>query len=58
VRAYLTYIVVLGHKQEPAEATMRNCHGSAVGILAINGEEDVNQALLVAPCEAPLREIE
>jgi hypothetical protein len=29
-------------KQEPTEATMRNCHGSAVGILAINGEEDVN----------------
>jgi hypothetical protein len=28
-------------KQEPAEATMRNCHGSAVGILAMNGEEDV-----------------
>jgi hypothetical protein len=28
-------------KQEPTEATMRNCHGSAVGILAINGEEDV-----------------
>jgi len=28
-------------KQEPAEATMRNCHGSAVGILAINAEEDV-----------------
>jgi hypothetical protein len=29
-------------QQEPAEATMRNCHGSAVGILAIHGEEDVN----------------
>jgi hypothetical protein len=28
-------------KQEPAEATMRNGHGSAVGILAINGEDDV-----------------
>jgi hypothetical protein len=34
-------------KQEPAEATMRNCHGSAVGILAINGEEDVNTVLRV-----------
>jgi len=34
-------------KQEPAEATLRNCHGSAVEILAIhgNGEEDVNHAL-------------
>jgi hypothetical protein len=31
-------------KQEPTEAIMRNWHGSAaVGILAINGEEDVNQ---------------
>jgi hypothetical protein len=29
-------------KQAPAEATMRNCHGSAIGIFAINGEEDVN----------------
>jgi hypothetical protein len=28
-------------KQEPAEATMRNCHGNAVGILVIPGEEDV-----------------
>jgi hypothetical protein len=28
-------------KQEPAEATLRNCHGSAVGILAIPGQEDV-----------------
>jgi len=26
---------------EPAEATMRNCHGAAAGILAMNGEEDV-----------------
>ena len=31
-------------KQEPAEATMRNCHGNAVGILVIHGEEDVNRA--------------
>jgi hypothetical protein len=30
-------------KQEPTEATMRNCHGSAVGILAINGEKDVKK---------------
>jgi len=30
-------------KQEPAEATMRNCHGNAVGILVIHGEEDVNR---------------
>jgi hypothetical protein len=30
-------------KQEPAEATTRNCHGSAVEILAINGKEDVNE---------------
>src|SRR5580700_2892343 len=30
-------------KREPAEATMRNCHGSAVGILAINGEEHVKK---------------
>jgi hypothetical protein len=29
-------------KQEPAEATMRNCHGNAVGIFVIHGEEDVN----------------
>jgi len=27
-------------KQEPAEATMRNCHGNAVGIFAIHGEEE------------------
>jgi hypothetical protein len=30
-------------KQEPAEATMRNGHGSAVGIFAMNGEEDVKK---------------
>jgi|HubBroStandDraft_4_1064222.scaffolds.fasta_scaffold09198_3 hypothetical protein len=30
-------------KQEPAEAIMRSCHGSAVGIFAINGEEDVKE---------------
>jgi hypothetical protein len=35
-------------KQEPAEATMRNCHGSAVGILAINGEEKVNVEIKAA----------
>jgi hypothetical protein len=29
-------------KQEPTEATMRNCHGNAVGILVTYGEEDVN----------------
>ena len=29
-------------KQEPSEASMRNCHG-AVGIHAINGVEDVNK---------------
>jgi hypothetical protein len=32
-------------KQEPAEATMRSCHISAVGILAIDGEEEVNRLL-------------
>jgi len=30
-------------KQEPSEASMRNCHG-AVGIHAVNGVEDVNGA--------------
>jgi hypothetical protein len=31
-------------KQERTEATMRNCHGNAVGILVIYGEEDVKAA--------------
>jgi hypothetical protein len=30
-------------KQVPAEATMRNCHGNAVGILVIPSEEDVKK---------------
>jgi hypothetical protein len=32
-------------KQEPTEATMRNCHGNAVGILVTYGEEDVKSGL-------------
>jgi hypothetical protein len=40
-------------KQEPAEATMRNCHGSAVGILAIDGEEDVKKQVAFNSNEHP-----
>jgi hypothetical protein len=43
-------------KQEPTEATMRNCHGNAVGILVIYGEEDVKGSVLAIgrPCPCPL----
>ena len=34
-------------KQEPAEATVRICHGSAVGILVIHGGEDVKPRSLM-----------
>jgi hypothetical protein len=30
-------------KQEPTEATKRNCHGNAVGIPVTYGEEDVKE---------------